>query len=139
MSMIYWMCQGIGVRTNDLYPYLDNKKCIAVIKSQIQDVDIDEEDSFDIDEFFWGEPFENLGDLLCHVDDTDTMTWGDNGDGEHYFYYVPSYPWERKENEPISIQEVHERIIDAVLRLCNMTRKEVEALIDNDIYDYGCG
>lgn len=51
----------------------------------------------------------------------------------------PSYPWERTENEPSSIAEVHERVIKAVLRLCDMTREQVETLIDDDIYDYGCG
>lgn len=139
MSMIYWMCQGIGIRTNELYPYLNQEKCACLIKKQIPDADIIEDDFFDIDDFFDGEPFENLWDMLCHCDDTNTLTYGDNGDGEYYFYYVPTYPWERKENEPISIQEVHERIIDAVLCLCNMSRKDVEALIDDDIYDYGCG
>lgn len=72
-------------------------------------------------------------------DDTDSLTYGDNGNGESYFYYPPSYPWERTENEPSSIAEVHERVIKAVLRLCDMTREQVEALIDDDIYDYGCG
>ncbi len=76
---------------------------------------------------------------LPFCDDTDSLTYGDNGDGESYFYYPPSYPWERTENEPSSIAEVHERVIKAALRLCDMTREQVETLIDDDIYDYGCG
>lgn len=86
-----------------------------------------------------GEPFENLADVFTFCDDTDSLTYGDNGDGESYFYYPPSYPWERTENEPSSIAEVHERVIKAILRLCDMTREQVETLIDDDIYDYGCG
>lgn len=138
MSMCYWMCQGIGIRTNDLYPFLNTAKCIEVIKEQIPDEDIDEE-SFNIDDFFYGEPFQNLGDLLCHVDVTNTLTYGDNGDGEYFFYYTPSYPWDRVQNEPESIKDVQERIISAVLCLCDMKIEEVESLIDDDIYEYGCG
>lgn len=44
-----------------------------------------------------------------------------------------------KTNEPSSIAEVHERIISAVLRLCDMSREKIEEIIDDDIYDYGCG
>lgn len=138
VSVCYWMCQGIGIRTNDLYPFISEKKCIAVIKEQLPDEEIDEDD-FDIDDYFFGEPFENFGDLLCHVDDTNTMTYGDNGDGEFYFYYTPSYPWDRGDNEPKSIEEVHERIINAVLRLCDISEDKIEEIIDDDIYDYGCG
>lgn len=138
MSMSYWMCEGIGIRTNDLYPFLNAEKCIKVIKEQLPDEEIDEE-TFDIDEYFYGEPFQNLGELLCLVDDTDTLTYGDNGDGEYYFYYIRSYPWERKDNEPQSIEEVYERIIAAVIRLCDISSDAIRALVDEDIYDYGCG
>lgn len=138
MSMSYWMCEGIGIRTNDLYPFLNAEKCIKVIKEQLPDEEIDEE-AFDIDEYFYGEPFQNLGELLCHVDDTDTLTYGDNGNGEYYFYYIRSYPWERKENESQSIEEVYERIIAAVTRLCDILPDEIRVLVDEDIYDYGCG
>lgn len=145
MSMCHWICQGIGIRTNDLYPHLNSRKCAEFLNRMIPRKNIDEEidpNSFNvsyIDEYFYGEPFDNLGELLCHADDTGTMTYGDNGDSEYYFYYIPSYPWERRGNEPSSIQEVHDRIIDAVLVLCDMSRAEVDALIDDDIYDYGCG
>lgn len=138
MSTVYWMCEGIGIRTNELYPFLNKQKCIEVIKKQLPDEEI-EEDDFDINEYFFGEPFDNLGDLLCHVDDTNTLTYGDNNEGEYYFYYPPSYPWDRRENEPKSIKEVHERIVAAVLQLCDIDRREIEAIIDDDIYDYGCG
>lgn len=138
MSMSYWMCEGIGIHTNDLYPFLNYGKCIKAIKEQLPDEEIDEE-TFDIDEYFYGEPFQNLGDLLCHVDDTNTLTYGDNGDGEYYFYYTRSYPWERKDNEPQSIEEVYERIIAAVIRLCDISSDAIRVLVDEDIYDYGCG
>lgn len=142
MSTCYWMCEGIGIRTNRLYEHLNRDKCIEVLRRELGadfDEDFCENNEFDIDEYLYGNPFENLGDLLCHCDDTNTMTYGDNGDGEYYFYYTPSYPWNRKENEPLSIVEVHERIIDAVQCISDLSRKQIEDMIDDDIYDYGCG
>ena len=40
-----------------------------------------------------------------------------------------------KKYESKTIQEVHEIIIDAVLLVCDMTREQVENLIDDDIYE----
>lgn len=137
MSMCYWMNEGIGIRSSKLYPFLDAHKCYVAVVSQLPDEDINEDD-FELDDFFYGEPFENLGDFMCYQDNTGTLTFGDNGNGESYFLYVPSYPWERAENEPLSLAEVHERIIDAVLKVTNLTREEVDILIDDDIYEYGC-
>lgn len=127
-----------GIRVNQLRPFLNPQKCIQLLKEQLPGEEISE-DGFDIDDYLYGEPFENLADVFTFCDDTDSLTYGDNGDGESYFYYPPSYPWERTENEPSSIAEVHERVIKAILRLCDMTREQVETLIDDDIYDYGCG
>lgn len=139
MSMNYWMCESIGIATNKLIPHLDTAKCIEVIKKQSNGELTPDADEFDIDDYFYGELFENLADMLCHCDTTNTLTYGDNGNGEYFFYYAPSYPWNRRENEPNSIAEVHERIKDAVQCICNMTREEIEAMIDDDIYEYGCG
>ena len=141
MSMSYWMCAGIGIRVNQLYPHLNKKKCIEVLIKQLGEAEMEgiEPYEFEIDDYMFGEPFANLGDFLCTVDDTNTLTYGDNGYGEYYFYYTPSYPWERSKNEPVSIQEVHERIIDAVIQVCNLSRAEIEAMIDDEINDVGCG
>ena len=140
MSMIHWICEGIGIRANKLYPYLNNQKCMDALRElKIDDFEGLEPDEFDIDDYLLGEPYESLGDFLCRLDDTNTLTYGDDGNGESYFYYTPSYPWSRHENEPISIQEVHERIIDAVIRVCDLSRNQVETLIDDDIYEHGFG
>ena len=138
MSMVHWVCDGIGIRTNELYPYLNKNKCINFICKQVPNAKIDA-DSFDIDQFFDGNPFENLGDMLCHADDTNTLTFDTDGQGEYYFYYRPLYPWQMTDKDPVSLQEVHERIIDCVLCLCDMSRLEAESFIDNAIYDYGFG
>ena len=53
MSMSYWMCQGVGVRTNELLPFLSTQKCVQFMKTQLPDEDI-QEDKFDIDDYLYG-------------------------------------------------------------------------------------
>lgn len=139
MSMCYWICEGVGVRTNDLYPHLNRKKCIELIEKKTGDTFVGDEDEFDIDEYLYGEVYENLAEMLCDCDETNTLSWGDNGNGEYFFFYCPTYPWSRRNNEPSSLDEVHERIKNAIIQLCNLPDKEIEKMIDNDIYEYGCG
>lgn len=138
MSVCHWICEGIGISTNDIICKINVKKCIKFLKEQLPDKEIKEKD-FDIDDFLYGLPFDNFGDVLCHCDDTNTLTYGDNGEGEYYFFYAPSYPWERSNNEPTSVEEVHERIIIAVQKLCDLTSDQIEKLIQDDLYEYGCG
>lgn len=140
MSTQYWICEGIGIRANQLFLHLNAEKCIALLKEQLgEDFEETSVEQFDIQDYFYGEPFENLADLLCHCDDTHTLTFGDNNDGECFFYYPPSYPWTRVENEPTSIEEVKERIKKAVLRICDLSDAQIEAMIDPDLYELGCG
>lgn len=144
--MSFWTIEGIGFNTNKIEPFINKKKLAKVLLKQLPDDELLLETmkgkkycNLDIRDFLYGEPFDGLGDLLAHCDDTNSLTYGDNGNGESYFYYPPSYPWEWTENEPSSIAEVHERIIKAVLCLCDMTSEQVEKLIDDDFFDYGYG
>ena len=130
---------GVGIATSKLKPHLDTSKCIKFIKEQSNDELHTDGIEFCIDDYLRGNLFENLAEMLCCCDDTDTLTWESNGDGEYYFYYTPTYSWHRRKNEPNSIEEVHERIIIAVQRLCNLPKELVEQLINDDIYEYGCG
>ena len=138
MSMIYWMNEGIGIRASDLYPHLDRHKCCLFVRSELPGEVIPEE-GFDLEDYMGFEVYDNLGDFMCHVDDSGMMTYGDSGDGESYFLYPPSYPWCLRENEPMSPQAVHDIIVRAVLKVTNLTEEQAEALIDDDIYEYGCG
>lgn len=138
MSMRHWVCEGIGIRTDKLYPYLDTKKCIRELKKQLPDETI-RPDGFDIDDYFYGNPFNDMGEFLYHLDDSDTMTYGDNGDGEHYFYYPPNFPWAMGPNEPKTIEDVHRIIINAVMKICNVDEDVIERMIEDDLYEYGCG
>lgn len=138
MSMTYWMNEGIGVDSDTIWKHLDMHKCYRLIANWYPE-DLPDESEFDLDDYFGGNPFENLGDFLCHIDDSGAMSWGDNGNGVYYFLYTPSYPWNRRENEPKSIQEVHEIIVAAILKVTNLSRDDADRLIDDDIYEMGCG
>lgn len=50
MSMSYWICEGIGIRTNQLRPFLNTQKCIQLLKEQLPGEEISE-DGFDIDDY----------------------------------------------------------------------------------------
>lgn len=136
MSVTYWMNEGIGVTSDALWPRLNMHKCFLVVREQVAE-NIKEE-GFDLDDFFYGEPYENLGDFMCHVDDSGVMSWGDNGYGESYFLYCPSYPWYRRENEPSSEKEARKIIVDALLKVTDLSREEADKLIC-DIYEVGSG
>lgn len=146
MSMAYWMIEGIGIDTYKIESYLDKKKLANVLARQLPDdelineiVRLEKYNELDIDDFLCGEPFNNLADILTYCDDTNTLTYGDDGEGGAYFYYPPSMPWHRVQNEPDSIEEVHRRIIDAVKELTILSDEQIEKMIDDDLYVMGCG
>lgn len=66
MSMSYWICEGVGIRVNQLRPFLNPQKCIQLLKEQLPGEEI-LEDGFDIDDYLYGEPFENLADVFTFV------------------------------------------------------------------------
>ena len=137
MSTEYWICNGIGINVEYILPRLDKKKCMKFIESQIDGVEIEEKE-FDINKFIEYPFFDNIADMLTYCDDTDTLTYTDNGEGTYYFLYEPSYPWLRLPKEPETREEVYENIIKAVRKITNMQSYEIRELIE-DIYDWGCG
>ena len=137
MSVCYWMNEGIGIRSSSIWDHLDPVKCAKIVASEI-DEEVDPS-SFDIDDYMYGNPFENLGDFLCHVDDSGVMTYGDDVESESYFLYTPSFPWERSNNDPESIEDVCRIIINAVKQITNLSDNQIRDLIDKDIYDVGIG
>lgn len=139
MSTQYWICEGIGIRANRLFLHLNAEKCIALVKEQLGNgFEEPSVEQFNIHDYLYGYLFEDIADMLCQCDDTHTLTFGDSGDGECFFYYPPSYPWSRNKNEPTSIEEVHKRIKKAVLRICDLSDAEIESMIDDDLYEVGC-
>lgn len=146
MSMCEWVVEGVGILADDIIPSIDKEKLYTMLLEQLPD---DEEllamkrtgnyADLDIDDFLYGEPFENIADLLTFCDDTDSITYGEDGEGSHYFYYPPSMPWHRTENEPESLDEVHKRIITAVKKITTLSDEAIEKMIDDDLYVIGFG
>lgn len=150
MSVSYWMIEGVGIDTDKIRPHLNQDKLLDLLAEQLpKEDDVLEliqlrEDTgkcpeLNIDDYLYGQPFDNFADLLTHCDDTDTITYGDDGDGGCYFYYPPSMPWELREDDPKTIEEVHRRIIIAVQKVTDLSETEIDELIDDELYVVGIG
>lgn len=146
MSVSYWMIEGVGINTDKIEESINKEKLAAILLEQLPDdelvLDIIKKKAYDwldVHDFLCGEPFDNLGDLLTYCDDTDSITYGDDGEGGSYFYYPPSMPWHRVRDEPDTIDEVHRRIIKAVQVITDLSGEEIEAMIDDELYVVGIG
>lgn len=150
MSMVYWMIEGVGLDADNVRPYLDKEKLAKFLLEQLADEPEDVEflnrmlssgdfRELNIDDYLHGMPFDNFADVLTYCDDTDSITYGDDGEGICYFYYPPSMPWEMRDTEPKTIQEVHDRIITAVQKLTNLTSEEIDLMIDDNLNVVGFG
>lgn len=145
MSMCYWMCEGIGVRCDDVYRYLDMNKCLSEIKKLFPDDESLNEytaDTFDenaFDDLMYGDFFQCVGDFLSQLDDAGVLSYGDNGDGQSFCYYSPKYPWYVTDNDPKSLQEARDLVKAVIRKVCDIDEESLEKILDDDIYEYGCG
>ena len=150
MSMSYWTIDGVGLDTDKIIPYLNSEKLAQFLIEQLGQepgtvtelkrmVASGDFSSLDIEDYLYGQPFDNIADLLTHCDDTDSITYGDDGEGSYYFYYPPSMPWEMRDTEPKNIQEVHNRIIAAVQQVADLESDEIDLMIDDDLHVVGFG
>lgn len=146
MSVSYWMIEGVGIDVDKIKPHLNNEKLVQLLSEQLPDDEIVNEimekgsySDLDINDFMYGEPFDNLGDLLTHCDDSNSLSYGDDGESGAYLYYPPSLPWQRTENDPETLEEVHRRIIKAVQRVTDLTAEEIDGMIDDELYVVGIG
>lgn len=87
----------------------------------------------------YGDFFECVGDFLSRLDENGVLSYGDNGDGNSFCYYAPTYPWYIGENDPTSLLEARELVKNVVRKVCDIDEETLDKLIDNDIYEYGCG
>ena len=146
MSVSYWMIEGVGIDVDKIKPHLNNEKLVQLLSEQLPDDEIVNEImekgsycDLDINDFMYGEPFDNLGDLLTHCDDSNSLSYGDDGESGAYLYYPPSLPWQRTENDPETLEEVHRRIIRAVQRVTDLNAEEIDGMIDDELYVVGIG
>ena len=110
MSMCYWMIEGIGLCASSLEPHLSKGKVVRFLHKQLPDNEEIAElvrtgnfEELDLEGLTcaWDRPcgigsvslrdilysyFDGrIGDLLAHCDDTNTLTFCDDGDGNEYF------------------------------------------------------
>lgn len=141
MSSVYWIIQGIGINANEIESRIDEDKALKLLYEQYPNVmDLErilQNPNFCAKKIGHCGGFENLADALCYCDDTDTLTYAGDGEGNWYFYYPPSMPWHQTKNEPKSEEEVVARIVSAVQRLTDMSHDEIEKLIDFELYVVG--
>lgn len=146
MSMSYWVIEGVGIEVSDVEPYLDGEKLCNMLCEQLPDDErlrsISERKAYNELSYYnyiHGYPFYGLADILTHCDDTDSITYGDDGEMREFFYYPPSMPWHHTENEPQTLQEVHRRIIAAVRKITTLSEQEIDDMIDDELYIVGYG
>lgn len=146
MSTCYWMIEGIGLEVGQLYDRIDKRKLVNFLSEQLPDDESLQEwkhkrniQDFEFDEYLYGGLFHNIADFFTHFDDTNTLNYGDDGDGAYFLYYPPMMPWLVSENEPKSIEDVHQRIVKAIMPITDLKPQEIEDLIDDDLYRVGMG
>lgn len=145
MSMTYWMIEGVGIEMSKVKDHIDSRKLAEKLHEMLpEDAELTDiirtEDYARVDiGNYLQRTFDNLAELFTHCDDTDTLTCGDDNDGQEFLYYPPSMPWEQTENEPKDLKETHRRIVHAVQALTTLSEAEIESMIDDDIYAIGFG
>lgn len=139
MSMAYWMNEGIGIDIDNLYPHINHEKVVECLKRLYPDdpdVEADYNEDHDISIFC---DQGDYAEFLCNLDDDNVFCYGNDGDGRYFFLYPPCFPWEVKDADPKTMEEVHQRIIAIVRQITDLPDEAIDKLIDNDIYEVGCG
>lgn len=150
MSVCHWIIEGVGIEVDKIRPHLSQEKLLDFLTAELPEDERVQEilrvrkatgecPEFNIDDYLRWNPFDGLGDLLTHCDDTDSITFTDDGDGNDYFYYPPSMPWEMRADEPKTLEECHKRIIDAVQKVTDLSAAEIDSMIVDDLYVWGMG
>ena len=154
MSMCHWVTEGIGIEFDgriferisadkvlkklekpDSKEYQELVTDVQAAKSQTQEVELIDEYLTEALDWSYGRQWPELAskDVTCHLA-------ADNDGGERSFlYFPPLMPWEVTEDTPKSIDAVHKLLVDCVQSITDMSEEEIESLIDNDLYEYGCG
>lgn len=148
MSTSYWVIEGVGIPLSKVLPHIVLDKFIAGVEKcshkTKKEIEVLREAIVtnyhaSVEEFVT----ESEDDYLARVITAGALIFGDefhslcytiDNEDDGYLYYPPSMPWERKENEPTSIEEVHDRIVKAVQSVTDMNEADILACIDDEIF-----
>ena len=137
MSSSYSATIGIGINAKELIDYINPQKCIDFISVLTEGKIKPELKGFDINDYLCRDicNIDSFAELLTYCDETGVLLYSiDNEESREFLLYSPSYPWERCEDEPESIEDVHKLIIKTVKVICDLSDEEIEKLIDDEIY-----
>ena len=154
MSQTYWMIKGLGFEQQDLVPYLDGDKLVKLMEKEAEYAfsieDVEQEDSFSslnnnekvelLMENYICNEHEQLPSLLYSADTNDVLITANNGDDRYFLLYTPKYPWHC--TDILSAEDdVIKYITDLVIQYCrdDVSREDIESIIDTDIDEVGCG
>lgn len=127
MSMTSWGIVGYGVSIDDIYKYIDHEKVNAIIRKLFREEDFTE-DVFE-DDTFYGNPYTNFAEFLCELDDDNIFSWDDDGQDKDYFLYEPSFSWARRPNEPSSMVECQDKMVNILKKVCDVKDADIRACI----------
>ena len=143
----YWAIQGIGIEACDIFKHLNKQKWFDAVKSLHPDwfeegaepvINADSFDIRDFDNLAYEHGYMSLAVLFCELDDSRKLTWICGGDTDtEYFLYKPSYPWEREEDDPRSIEDVYGYFVSLLRKITDLSKQEIIGLIDDEIDTYG--
>lgn len=93
MSMTYWMIEGVGIKTDAIWNRLDDKKVVQFLAQEFPDevtsmeaeaalaaIARGESCPINIRDYLHGEPLDSLGEAIALCDDTEILTYGDDGE-----------------------------------------------------------
>ena len=153
MSVSHWVCEGIGIEQSELLHLLDGNKLIVLLKEAVEAAENAWEgiEGFDelsnemkmeaVIEYIDEMDMDNkIPELLKLRDSKEVLITGTDNDGQYFLLYPPRYPWD--ENGGFKSQEeVVQYFYDLLRPFCReeITKEELRAVIDVDIYAHGCG
>lgn len=118
---------AIGIDTYLLLDFIDTKKLYNFLQEELQGMHIPQD--VNIEDLTHGQPYCCLGEVFALLDNSDTLTFDGN-----YLFYPQSFPWERTDNEPQTIEDVHNNIIKAVQKLVDLEEEQIDEFIDNAMH-----
>ena len=173
MSISYSTISGIGFVLQEVSPYMDDKafacECLKAIKESSDVFQSVDDDAYEFIESVasapdgsapvnlvasllddYGVEPSDLAAFFLLYDKNSVFTWAyvsdvdSSYDGNIVLYYTQTYPWNRREGEPQSVEDVHEQLFDMMkpfLRNADSlyTKNLFNKHIDDEIYvTFGC-
>ena len=120
MSVTRWPIIGYGIKIDNIAKYINNNK----VKKEISNLLPNETTIFDEDilqsDCFCGNPYYYFSEFLADLDNHRWFTYDSNGDGDEFFLYPPKYPWEIRDDDPKSMEDIDKRLIEILNKICDM-------------------